>query len=292
MAAADKRRAQVEAALRALSSETDRRREEGGGTGAGAGLAELVAAMGGGAALEPSADGAFDLDAAAPSGEADSRYDWEHDARDGTVTVSVSVPTATRAADVECDVRSTRVRLAVRTLAADARGAIVLDGAPHGKLDPEGCGWSLEPERGGERALVLALRCAPEAAGGLPAHARWPSLMRAPPPAVAPPVVRGRQLASQAETESQLADAMRRLQECQASLRSAPAPGRRAAAAAPAAAADGAGGSQDVLLLGGVLAAMLAVSGLWAWLCVFVWKLDGDPNRPPPGARASHGEQL
>ena len=31
--------------------------------------------------------------------------------------------------------------------------AIVLDGAPHGKLDPEGCSWSLEPERGGERAL-------------------------------------------------------------------------------------------------------------------------------------------
>ena len=47
MPAADKRRTEIEAALRALSSETERRREEGGGTGAGAGLAELVAANGG-----------------------------------------------------------------------------------------------------------------------------------------------------------------------------------------------------------------------------------------------------
>ena len=123
--------------------------------------------------------------------------------------------------------------------------------------------------------------------------------MRAPPPAVAPPVVRGCQLASQAETESQLADAMRRLHECTASLKAAPTPESDAkAATAPAVAG---GGGQDLLLLGSVLVGMLALSGLWAWLCVFVWKLDGDPNGrggypgnapPPPGARASHGEQL
>ena len=84
-----------------------------------------------------------------------------------------------------------------------------------------------------------------------------------------------------------------------AQLKAAPTPDTDAKAATTPAGAGG--GGQDLLLLGSVLVGMLALSGLWAWLCVFVWKLDGDPNGrrgypgtapPPPGARASHGEQL